>query len=409
MDSRDWFNYNIPTQGMTILTFNQQIPYAYEYLLALATPSYHNETDYSLQEVSWDTFCNSVDMQMDIDYLYIIQYSTTMCNTTASMDMCLQQDSHYDILESTANDSLMFTILNNTHFINLNSELVSTFMDDPRDTFNILIGVGMTVLIVCILLLMKTKALAKSAYVVLVLTSLIFGTYLLHVFGLIVVPICFSLPLHMAMDDQVDYFEIVSHSLVYSLGDYEPLVWVIGVVVHGIWVWSITLLFPFISCIYGLVLCTTCCDEDRADKLGLVVVIPMVWVVWFAIVLISIAYLVLFCVNMVMWGQNPITFNVNLNRNAHYFTQTLLGIVCMWIIVPICGCLMIKISTMKFTNKYTLKLTKRVKSTPLVQRSIKEKTTHGHSQREPIAKSMYHNEENLMIKHPDEENDIYEY
>eukprot|EP01083_Nonionella_stella_P055325 145966_1 len=406
MDTADWFNYSISTEGVRILTFKQQIPFEYAYALAFA--SYPNETDIdtnmtSLEEVSWDTFADSVHMNMD---LYIIQYSSAMCG---SLEQCLQQ-------EQGVHDMLVFTVINTTHFINLNSELVSTLLDDPRDTFNILIAVAMIVLMVCILLLLQTPPLAKASYMLLVLTCVIFGTYLLHVFGLIVVPICFSLPLHMTHDNQIDYFEVVSHSLVYSVGDYEPIVWVIGVIIHGIWVWSVTLLFPFISCVYGFVLCVTCCNDDRADTLGLVVIMPMLWMLWFAMVLMSIAYLIMFCVNMLLWTHNPITYNVNLHRNELHFIQTLLGIGCIWIIVPMCGCLMSQLSNLNITNnKYTQKLTNRVTSLPIVRRTIKQQPTNLQQdekdgyENETIAHSMYHNQENVMINQDDEENEIYEY
>eukprot|EP01083_Nonionella_stella_P122687 369268_1 len=182
--------------------------------------------------------------------------------------------SKWNTLEDARDIVVGSTRFNRTHFVNLNSELVSTLLDDPRDTSNILIGVVMMVSIVSILLLMHTPALAKSSFVLLVLSCVMFGTYVLHVFGLIVAPICFSFPLDMRTGADYDYFAIVSHSLVYVVGDYDPIAWVIGVVVHGIWVWSVMLLLLFLVRLYGVVLCIACCDEDRADKLGLVVVIP---------------------------------------------------------------------------------------------------------------------------------------
>eukprot|EP01083_Nonionella_stella_P122686 369267_1 len=187
----------------------------------------------------------------------------TIINAPHTKNMCIyilgRSRHHLDTIRSKWN-TLEDIVVGSTRF--------------NRDTSNILIGVVMMVSIVSILLLMHTPALAKSSFVLLVLSCVMFGTYVLHVFGLIVAPICFSFPLDMRTGADYDYFAIVSHSLVYVVGDYDPIAWVIGVVVHGIWVWSVMLLLLFLVRLYGVVLCIACCDEDRADKLGLVVVIP---------------------------------------------------------------------------------------------------------------------------------------
>eukprot|EP01084_Bolivina_argentea_P040090 74076_1 len=221
----------------------------------------------------------------------------------------------------------------------------------------IIIGITLIIIIIVIYHLTYTPDFTKILFRLLFSMSMIFGTYFLWVLSLSLIPILFSLPIN----NNFDYFQMVSHSLVYTIGNYNLLIWVIGIIVHGIWAWILTLIFPLLACIYGFILCINCCKQDRTDICSIYILIPIICIVLFGIFLMSITYLVVFIINMLLW--NNITYK---NINNYYSIQILISIGCIWIIIPGLGFIMSWISNY-IENKYSLKIGKSVKNMPIVR------------------------------------------
>ena len=81
----------------------------------------------------------------------------------------------------------------------------------------------------------------------LIITIFFVGAYYLWVFVLSVVPVLFSLPVGK---NNLDYYRESLYSLTLIIGDYDPLWWVAGVLLNGVWAYALILYIPVIGILY---------------------------------------------------------------------------------------------------------------------------------------------------------------
>merc|ERR1712113_916989 len=123
----------------------------------------------------------------------------------------------------------------------------------------------------------------------LIITIFFIGAYYLWVFVLSVVPVLFSFPFGM---NNIDYYRESLYSLTYVVGDYDPMWWVSGVLLSGIWGYSLILFIPVIGCLYLVIAAICCCDEDKTDKGGFCIIMPVMLISICIIIIFTIAYYV---------------------------------------------------------------------------------------------------------------------
>lgn len=367
LNINDYFKFDISKKGINILTFKQQIDYHYKYLLAtpttITTSNYSdNNNTFIIDQLSWNQFnifINDTDT-IDTDKLCIIQYSESKCNI--NFEQCFNSEYNNEKFNQFMENEnmLIYTEINNTYFINLNSELVSTILDDPRDGFMIMISIGFIIVIFGMLSLIQTKELRQSIYLLLLSILFIFFSYLLWLFILTIIPIFFSLTYNKYITNDYDYFSMISFSLVYTTNDYNIIYWVIGVIIHGIFAYVLTLSFPIISCLYGIILCFTCCNEQIAESISMYIVVPIIIILILSVCLMSISFLVLFVINIIDYTYIP--FDVN----NTYHIQILIGSALLMIILPILGCIMMIISKW-IQNKYSNVVERSFNKLPMVK------------------------------------------
>eukprot|EP01084_Bolivina_argentea_P298080 513608_1 len=340
-----WTKYRISTQTMSILTFKQQIDYEYQYILGTFqnySDAHEVNENVTMHQLSWNDFSDVIDDEN----LCIFQFSKAKCSD--SFEDCFYLK-NYEI-ERTYDLDLVYTPIK-TYFVNIDSESVGSFFNGYMDVIMGLCVVIFLCVIISILFSInfdEEHLVNRSTYLnlFLVLISIIFGTYFLWINVLSFVPILFSSPLNWEPNNEfyasvylaaAETNDEYSHSLIYSIGDYKAVMWVIGVVMNGVWWW--TLMFsPFIFCCAGTpLLCRSCCGNERADNITMFMFVLIIGIILLAVCLMSIGNLVVFILHISMW--NNVTYNVD-----HYFIQTLIAIGCVWIIVPIFGCAMMCIS-----------------------------------------------------------------
>ena len=84
----------------------------------------------------------------------------------------------------------------------------------------------------------------------LVMTLFFIGAYYLYAFVLTVVPVLFALPVDA---ENVDYYNEAKMSLSFTVGNYNARWWVTGVVLNGIWTYSLVLFMPALGILYLLI------------------------------------------------------------------------------------------------------------------------------------------------------------
>ena len=180
----------------------------------------------------------------------------------------------------------------------------------------------------------------------------------LWVLTLSIIPILFSTPVYL---NDMDYWAQNKYSLTYTVGDYFAPWWISGVILHGIWQWSLVLLCP-LCCVIYMVLLTCCCCigkivNNRKEestywtvKVGPFMVVPVIVIGIFVIIVSSVGFIPLFIGNMTMWNDvtypdmSKIIENIGgldgYNDEGVMILEILIGVGVLLVIIPIYACIL---------------------------------------------------------------------
>eukprot|EP00485_Elphidium_margaritaceum_P009927 CAMPEP_0202687862 /NCGR_PEP_ID=MMETSP1385-20130828/3442_1 /ASSEMBLY_ACC=CAM_ASM_000861 /TAXON_ID=933848 /ORGANISM="Elphidium margaritaceum" /LENGTH=495 /DNA_ID=CAMNT_0049342713 /DNA_START=29 /DNA_END=1516 /DNA_ORIENTATION=- len=364
----DWYRYSIGSEKMSILTYRQMEDYDYAYLLGSIQPSNFsvqiegldhldiNETATPLSNdtsglfpVSWPNWIAFVDEYLEPsaqDTMYILQYSKKYCVKTGTNETEINQCFEDWVVANNASgedvEYFVYTPLSQQIDVNVNSIDASTTLDGPRDVFIFIIMMFCFIWFFLVVDFFEDPEIGWEAVNYLIITMFFIGAYYLWVFVLSVVPVFFSLP--MARPG-LDYYRQAMYSLTYTVGDYDPLWWVTGVVVSGIWAYVLILFVPALGVIYLSVACLCCCDEDRTDTWGACLIIPVMLIGVCIIIIFTFAYYILFIGNMVFW--NTATYKDMTDDNV---IQAVTAVLVFFFLVPLMS--MCLSWTTKYNKKY---------------------------------------------------------
>eukprot|EP01083_Nonionella_stella_P004880 14261_1 len=322
LDIHIWNNKNIAQQGLSFITYDNQIPHDYQYELGIFIQDNNDST-----ALPWMNFTSLVEHQ-PASPLYIVLWSQTECNQ--SLDICFED--HY----LSRNSTYYYTTITETQHFELDVQRVSKAFDKPRDGINFIVIAGCMAIL--ILLLSSITESTDAGFVCVAI--LLLGVYYLYIFVLSVVPIGFCLLHDTSNDLDIDYWNEIQYSLTFAVGDYNAGWWVPGVILHGIWMYTLLLFLPAMCCVFMvLVACAEClfvrcCNSDTVDDVGLWILFAMVVMPMCVFFLMSIGYVVLFVGNVIMW--NVQSYN---GLDDALVVQCVVALVCIWIIFPIFGCI----------------------------------------------------------------------
>jgi len=223
-----------------------------------------------------------------------------------------------------------YTLIRNEWYFDINSEEISNALDDPRDGIHFIVLIALFA--ITILLLTAIPDFGNSHFF---WTAMIFiGAYYLWIFVLTVVPIQFALP-HDKVN--VNYWAMTQYSLAFTVGNYNPSWWISGVILNGLWMYTLLLFLPSLCCSFMIIVaclecCFACCCAKRADDIGLYILIALIVIGIITLCLMTLGYIVLFPGNLSMW--NTQTYN---GFDDIYVILAFIALICIWIIFPIFG------------------------------------------------------------------------
>eukprot|EP01083_Nonionella_stella_P004722 13720_1 len=150
----DWHKYNMASQRMHVLTYRQQREYEYEYILGSfqsnvsidelnpdTNATVITNTSDNLIAVTWDSFTRFVDTTLKgEETLYITQYSSRICinkedNTTEINDCFMKWYELNNRSDSAMPEHFIYTELDESIYVDVNSIHASDILDGPRDVF----------------------------------------------------------------------------------------------------------------------------------------------------------------------------------------------------------------------------------------------------------------------------------
>eukprot|EP01083_Nonionella_stella_P186493 682803_1 len=324
-----WNQYNMKTKGISIVTYQEHKPHQYQYNLALfedhnVTVS-NDSTSRNISPKTWDEFTYIIE-QNKPSTLFITQWSQTECT---SFESCFQQ--HFP-----TDSDYIYTPIVKEHFININSHAVGDAFDETRDVAT---GAVLVILFgILIMLLLSIPSFDNNPSSFLVATAFI-GAYFFWVFVTSIVPIVFCTP----HDQNPSYWDEIRYSLSFTVGDYNPVWWVAGVINNGIWMYSLLFFCPAVCCCFCfLASCSCWCeifsDEEKAEEISLCLLMVFIGIVVLGLVGMSLAYVVIFVANLTFWDED--TFN---SLDDHYVIQCFMALICIWIVFPAFGCVVASI------------------------------------------------------------------
>lgn len=350
LSTSDWYSRNMDTQGIAIITYRQQTSFQYQYLIGSFGDDFTIENDtenVDLIQLDWNQFNSLIDKNKNISQLYITQWSKANCNN--SLQLCFNQ---YFPTQST----YYYTLITNEWYFDINSEEVSNAyvvyhlytykymyslytlyirihsLDDPRDGIHFIVLLALFAITILLLTAIPDFGNAHFFW-----TAMIFiGAYYLWIFVLTVVPIQFALPYNK---QGLDYWNMIRFSLVFSVGNYKPIWWILGVILNGLWMYTLLLFLPCLCCFFILIVaclecCFACCCEKRADDIGLWILIALIIIGICSLCLMTLGYIIIFFGNLSMW--NAETYN---GFDDIFVIQALIALICIWILFPMFGCI----------------------------------------------------------------------
>lgn len=242
----------------------------------------------------------------------------------------------------------IYTELDNNIQINLNSVHASDVLDHPRDVLMFIILMFCFMWILLVIDYFEDPEIGWDAVNYLIITLFFIGAYYLWVFVLSVVPVFFCLPMYMT---NVDYYKESLYSLTFVVGDYDPIWWVAGVLVNGLWAYSLVLFVPALGAVYLIVAILCCCDDERTDSWGACIIIPVLLVSICIIIVFTFSYYAIFIGNLVYWNSK--TFKDMSDENV---IQAVSAICVFFFLLPVMG--LVLAATTRW-NKKCEKETKR--------------------------------------------------
>ena len=363
MNINQWNKYNMDKEEITIISYLQHIPYKYQYFIGALIDggniSNHNESQL-LINLSWNNFSDLINENRSLaSNLYIMQYSQTKCN---DFKQCFQDfiNQHYQEMAEIAlnvdnnniddvdESVLIYTQIENEYKAKIDSELTSKILDDTRDGFQFIITFILCIWFILVLEFFDDNdSEIGEAWMYLLITIFFAVGYYLYILTLSFIPILFSYPIYLNGD--LDYWEQNRYSITYTVGHYNASWWISGVLIHGIWQWSIVLICPLCCCIYIMLLLFCCCNDSKADKIGKFIAIPLIIIGCLVIALSTVAFYPLFIGNVIQWNSktfpdlndiNNKSINDGYDNQNIIILQLLIGIGLLIIIIPIFACIL---------------------------------------------------------------------
>eukprot|EP01084_Bolivina_argentea_P173389 300303_1 len=360
----NWYSYNIANEGISMVTYRQEKSYNYQYMLGSFQPENFSIIDLITDPnapsisanmsgaipITWESFSEFVDSDLrNIENnLYLTMYSSSRCininSNTTDIYQCFN-DWYKKTNQTAAPYYYIYTFINKTIFVDVNSIHASEVLDGPRDVFMFIIMMFCFIWFFLVIDFFEDPEIGSEGLNYLVITLFFIGAYYLWIFVISVVPVLFSLPVGK---EHFDYYRESLYSITYVIGNYDPLWWVAGVLLNGIWAYALVLFVPVIGVLYLLIATICCCNEEKTDSCGACIIIPVLLLSVCLIIIFTIGYYVLFIGNMVFWNDN--TYNDMTNDNV---IQSVTALLVFFILIPIMACCLWQ--TTKWSKKYDKK------------------------------------------------------
>ena len=269
LSASDWSKYNMAEEGLSMIIYRQEQPLDYEFLLGIFLSSSTSVPlpPWSLVQFDWPSFVDVVDSEdFDEEKLYIFRYSQRDCASGADcFDEWLSANN-----DSNTDKSFVCAEIEQRVSVDIDSISTSDALDGPRDIFvctSLALGliscsrpecaaqmfIMMLFCFIWFILVIdffEDKSIEMEGVNYLVMTVFFIGAYYLWVCVLAVVPVLFALPV---AKENADYWDEALYSLSFVAGDYNPRWWVTGVLLSGIWSYSLVRFMPALGLLYLLV------------------------------------------------------------------------------------------------------------------------------------------------------------